>query len=429
MLRRIRRVIGHPIAQNVIGLYWLQIATFVVPLITLPYIARVLGPSAFGLVVFSQGFSFVLMAIIDWGFTYDGVRAVAERRDDPAELTRVVDRIRGAQLLLAAASVLIALGALVVVPKFASHPVFLLLSWLAAVAGGLAPTWFFMGIEQMRLSSLISLGFRFVGAGLTFALVRGPAQAWVVMALFAASAVTTLIALDVRMYRRVRLMMPRLRASWRALRGAAALFVGTVAATLYTSFNVVLVGLFEPSAAVAHFGAAERILRVSLQVLAPLGTAVYPRLAALQAAERHDRARQLLSIAVVVVTMIGLVLAGGLALGAPLIVHVLYGHAFVHYSVGILRVLVLIVPIAIVGAIAGAWLMTLHMDRRVVVIVLRAGVLNVVLACVLTPLLGPIGMAWSVVCAEAMAAAGAVFAVLRPGHEAPRVSLLVRSAS
>jgi PST family polysaccharide transporter len=426
--RSVRSAIRHPIAQNVIGLYVLQMATFVVPLLTLPYVARVLSPTDFGLVVFSQGFAFVLNTYIDWGFTYDGVRQVAAKRDDPAALSKVVERTRGAQLLLSAASLPIVLVVLLVVPKFAEHPLYLLLAWIAGVAGGLAPIWFFMGMEKMRLSSLISLGFRFLGAGLTFVFVKNAGDAWVVLTLFAGSAVVTLICLDLRMYRYVRFSLPKFTECWSAVRRAALLFVGTVAATLYTAFNVVLVGLFEPAAEVAQFGAAERVLRVSLQVLAPLGAAVYPRLAALQSSQEHDRARRLLAKAGVAATGIGLLLAAGLAAFAPLIIHLLFGQRFVHSSAPILRILVLIIPISIIGAIAGSWLVTLHMDRKVVTIVLRAGVFNVALGCLLTPLFGPMGMAWSVVCAEAVAAGGAIIAVLDTRH-GPSVKLLARSAS
>jgi polysaccharide transporter, PST family len=425
--RRARDVIRHPITQNVFGLYVLQLGTFAVPLITLPYIVRVLHPAEFGLVVFSQGFSFFLALCIDWGFTPDGVRQVAASRDDPAALSDVVRRVLGAQVLLAAASAPITLALLFAVPKFAAHPLYLLFAWIAAAANGLAPNWFFMGIEKLRLSSLISLAFRVLGAGLTFAFVNGPGQAWIVLALFAGSALAALLSLSVRMFRYVRVSIPRLTESWAAIRHASTLFVATVAVSLYVAVNVVLVGLFEPAAVVAHYGAAERVVRVSLTVLGPIGTAVYPRLAFLQASRHHDRARQLLGVTAALMALGGVLLAAILAVFAPLIIHIIFGSEFVSPSVPILRVLVGVIPLSIVGGITGSWLITLHMDRRATIIVLRAGLLNVALACVLTPLFGAIGTASSVVCAEAVATGGTVLAVLGTQRE-PAVRLLARTA-
>jgi PST family polysaccharide transporter len=134
VLQRLGRALRHPVSRNAIALYSMQIATFIVPLITLPYVARVLRPSAFGLVVFAQGFAFTLVVLIDWGFGFTGLRSTAESRTDADELSAVVQRVRGAQLLLSTVSVPVALGALLLVPKMAGHPEFLVLAWVAAAA-------------------------------------------------------------------------------------------------------------------------------------------------------------------------------------------------------------------------------------------------------------------------------------------------------
>jgi PST family polysaccharide transporter len=423
---RLRRIARHPIIRNAIALSWMQLATFIVPLITLPYLARVLRPSAFGLVVFAQGFAFALVVLIDWGFGFIGLRSTAENQTDRDGLSAVVQRVRGAQLMLATVSIPVALAALLLVPKMAQHPEFLVLAWVAAVATGLNPGWYFIGTEKMPLIAMIQLVLRVVGAALTFALVKGPGDAWIVMALFAASAVASLAAADVIMYRRVAFRLPRLRLSITEIRGATMIFVGTLAATLYTSFNVVLLGLFEPSAAVAHFGAAERIVRVAITVIAPISMVLGPRFIALQAAGEHDRARRLLMIAAGAAAVPGLLLTVGLELFAPSVIRVIYGYRFVHASVPILRVLVLIIPVNFVGVVFGAWLITLHQDRLVALIVLRAGILNVVLGCVLTPMFGPIGMAWSVIAAEASAAVSGVYTVKRRSR---RAQMAVRAGS
>jgi PST family polysaccharide transporter len=314
--------------------------------------------------------------------------------------------------------------ALLFVPKMTRHPEFLVLAWVAAAAMGLSPGWFFLGTEKMRVMTLIQLSFRVLAAVLTLVLVKGPGDAWIVMVLFAGSAVGSLAAADMMMYRGgVKFRLPQWRVSVREIRGATTIFVSTIAVTLYTSFNVVLLGLFEPSASVAHFGAAERIVRVAITVLGPIGAAVIPRLTALQAAGERERARRLLTITVAASAIPALLLTAGLALFAPVIVRVLYGHRFVHSSVPILRVLVLLIPLDVTGVVFGLWLMTLHQDRLIARIVVCAGIGNVVLGCLLTPLFGPIGMAWSVIAAEAIGAVGGFLTVRRNRRRAHGAAL------
>ncbi len=427
----LRRTVRHQISRNIVALSWVQVATFIVPLVTLPYISRVLGPSRFGLVIFAQGFSVFLTLLVDWGFTPYGTRAVAADRNDPEALTNTVARIRGAQLLMAAASAPLALGALLVVPKFHDHPVFLALAWLGGVASALAPVWYFVGVERVRALAILQLGFRIIGAALTFLLVERPGDAWIVLTLYTASSFGMWASADLMLYRRIPFRLRGLRRAATAVRDAGHLFIGTVGASLFSSFNVVLLGLFVPSAAVAHFGAGERIIRSSEQILAPIGTAVYPRLAFLQSTQQHDRARRLVKIAFFVVGGVATLLALVFAVFAPTWIRLLFGARFVHASVPILRILVLLIPSNIIGGVAAVWLMTLHKDRILVRIVVGAGLLNVVLGCILCPLFGPQGMAWSVVVAQFAAAGAALIAVYRMrdsgsalftralGHQAP----------
>jgi PST family polysaccharide transporter len=402
----------------VIALYWVQIAMFVVPLVTLPYIARVLEPSQFGLVVFAQGFAFLLVVFINWGMPLTGTRSTAANQTDPDALAEIVRRVRGGQLVLTMGSVVVAVGALVLFPTMRDHPEFLVLAWVAAVTLALTPNWFFVGLERARVPALIQLGFRVLAAALTFALVDDAGDAWIVMALFAGGAVGGLLVSDLLMYRQVEFRLPEWRLSVREIRDSTTIFIATLAAALVTSFNVVLLGFFRSSADVAHFGAGERLVRVGILILAPIGAAVIPRMTALQAAGERQRARRLLTIAVAAAALPALALMLGLIVFASPIIHLIYGESFVDASAPILRVLALIIPVNVTGAVFGVWLMSLHRDRLLVTIAAVAGVANVVFGCLLLLLFGPIGMAWSVIAAEAVGAAGGFLAVRRDARRA-----------
>lgn len=413
MLRRLQKALRHPVSRNVLALYWVQVAMFVLPLTTLPYLARVLEPGAYGVILLTQGFVAILMVFIDWGLGWTGIRSTAEDRTDRGRLSGVVQRVRGGQLLLAAASILIAAAAWVLIPTLHDHPEFLVLGWVTAVASALSPDWFFLGIERPRVTAWIQLGVRTAAAALTFVLVKDPGDAWIVMALLTGSAVLGLVIADVLMYRHVDFRLPDWRLSLGEVRHASTIFVGGLAVGLYTSMNVVLLGLFRPSAEVAYFGAAERLVRTSMLVLSPIGGAIIPRLTALQAEGKRDRARKLLITATLVGLLPALTILIGLLVFGPQVVQLLYGDRFVDETTPILRILAILIPVNVTGTIFGLWLMTLHKDKLIVRIVLVAGVANIVLGCLFTLAWGPIGMAWSVIAAEAVAAVGGFVAVRR----------------
>jgi PST family polysaccharide transporter len=399
LLRRGLDAIRHPVSQNALALHVVQIANLIVPLVTLPYVSRVLGADGFGLVAFAQGLSFLLGLLIGWGFDLWGSREVAVTREDRERLSVLVGRVVGARLLLSAGALVIAVIVYATSATTRGSPEFVAMAWLAAASTGLTPSWFFLGLERLRLISTAALAFRALAAALTFVLVKDPGDAWIVMALFSGSAVLTAVFSVVLLFRNVDVVRPIMRPTLSAIREATPLFAGTAGLTLYTAMNVVLLGFLGTRSEVAFFGAAEKVIRASIQLLQPITAAVYPRVTFLDSFGNPGRARRLLFTGAAVAITLALVGAAVALLFAPEIVTVIFGSEF-EQSAGVLRVMAPIIPISTVSMVAATWLMVRRKDATLMQITLAGGLLNVALAPVLVHLAGIEGMAASVLCAE-----------------------------
>lgn len=420
------RAFRNRIVRNAFALYWVQFGMFVVPLVTLPYLTRVLGQRPLGTVIFAQSFSNLLGLILDFGFNQSATRDVAIARDDPDRLSSIVSGVFGAKVLLAAAALAPVLVGVVSIPTLRANPEYGLLAWLAAVASGFTPTWFFLGRERVRTAALIQLGARVVAAVLTFVLVHRSTDGWIVLALTAASGGLGAVALTIRMYRQVEARRPRGPETVEALRRGWRLFISTAAISFYTTANVVILGLFVPAAQVALFGVAERVVRAATQLFGPVAAAVYPRLAYLQSAGARGRARRLARAALAALFATGLAGAALLALLAPEIIRILFGYEFAD-AVPILRILCIIVPLIAYSTVLGAgWMLSLEMDRQLVRTVLLGAALNIATALVVAPVFGAIGMAWTVVLAELAVAVGLTAAVLQRDRTMPETTFFRR---
>src|SRR5918992_2734801 len=100
MRARIRSALRHPVTVNAAALYAGQFAIAVLPLVVLPYLARVLGPAQLGVVVFVQYFSFLVGALLEYGFGLSATREVARTRADPDAMAATVAGVVGAKALL-----------------------------------------------------------------------------------------------------------------------------------------------------------------------------------------------------------------------------------------------------------------------------------------------------------------------------------------
>jgi polysaccharide transporter, PST family len=413
LLRRGLEAVRHPVSQNALALHAVQLGNLVVPLITLPYVSRVLGSDGFGLVAFSQSLSFLLGMVIGWGFDQWASREAAVKREDPGGLSALTAQIVGARLMLSAVALVIAAVVYLTSNTTQGSPEFIAMAWLAAVATGFTPLWFFLGVERLRMPSVVALGVRVVAAALTFVLVQDSGDAWIVMALFTGSAVLGAMITSGMLFRRVDLRRPTLRPALSAIRAGAALFAGIAGLSLYTAMNVVLLGFLGTRAEVAHFSAAERVIRAAIQLLQPITTAAYPRITYLESSGNSRRGFRLLLIGAGLVLSIALIGAALMFVLAPVIIRLVYGAQFAD-ATGVLRVMSLLLPITTMSFAAGTWLMVKRQDARIMKITLAGGILNVALAPLLVHLAGINGMAVSVVCAEfAVLAMAVIFAIRR----------------
>ncbi|MEA2540244.1 MAG: hypothetical protein QOH35_1610, partial [Acidobacteriaceae bacterium] len=83
------KLLRRGLVQNVIALYGVQICTYALPLITFPYLARVLGPSGWGSVVFAQAIGAVIAVFVEYGFDLSASRETSRHRNEPGLLSEL----------------------------------------------------------------------------------------------------------------------------------------------------------------------------------------------------------------------------------------------------------------------------------------------------------------------------------------------------
>jgi PST family polysaccharide transporter len=413
-----KRYLRHPVVQNALALYSVQFAEYVIPLITVPYLARILQPAAWGLVVYAQNFSSWLILVLEYGFGFSATREIARLRDDPDQHADVVRGVVGANVLLLVPAVIIGLVARFTVPAFRDHTWYLWLALAIAVTQGVRPFWYFQGIERMKFPAWLNVCGRAASAVGIFLLIKSPAHGWRVLALQAGvgAIVTALIA--AKMYRAVSFNLPAIKQSIAAFKAGWTIFLSRSAVSLYTMANTFILGFFVSSAGVAYYGGAERVVLMVVGLMTPFTQALYPRMIHLAANDR-EKAADAIRKGLIFFAIMGVVTAGVLIAAAPLVIRLLLGPSY-RPAIAVLRVASLVIPSAAVTNILGLqWMLPFGMDRAFNRIVVSAGVINVILAVVLSRTFGPIGTASSVVVAQAFVAGSMYVTLLRSRRSDP----------
>lgn len=414
------KVLRSGLVRNALALYGVQVCRKVLPFVTIPYLARVLGPVALGRVAFVQAFSELLVLLVEFGFGLSATREIARHRDSRSECSDIVAGVLGAQILLGLITVSVAIGAYYFVPELQADRSLVLAGVLYAVFQGLSPLWFFQGIERMTIAAGIEVTGKLLALGGIFLLVHSPSDDWKVLAMQAcAPIVSTVLGLAVA-YRYIDAKLP----SWDIIRAAFLagwqMFILRSGVSLYSVANAFTLGLFASPSQVAYYAYSEKIAKAAYGLLNPIREALYPRLSHLASRSSSDMAR-FAKAGGLVMTLGGAALGAGLFLFAPWIVHTLMGSQF-GPAIPVLRILSLLPPIiCITDAFGVQWLLPHGYERIAIWIIFGGAILNLTAAVVFAPQFRQIGMASVVVLSELFVAVAMALAVrridrLNPGH-------------
>ena len=141
---------GKTLASNFAWLSVLQIAGYVFPLITLPYLARTIGAEGFGKIAFAAAIIAWVKTITGWGFAYTATRDVAQNRSDKYMVSVIFSNAFWARCFLALVSLVVLIVLVFLIPSFRHATLVILITYLTVPAHILFPEWFFQALERMK---------------------------------------------------------------------------------------------------------------------------------------------------------------------------------------------------------------------------------------------------------------------------------------
>jgi polysaccharide transporter, PST family len=385
--------------HNVLALYGVQACTYALPLLTFPYLARVLGPSGWGVVVFAQAIGDVTACVVEYGFDISASRETSRHRDEPERLSALISGVLGAKVLLAIACI----AGAVFSRRYTHHIApSLALFWASTIWGvcqGINMLWFFQGLERLRLASVLEISGKVLATLSIFVLVHKPDDGWKVMAAQCVGCVVAHGVTVVLAYREVGFRWPTPSSVWSALRLGSSMFLFRAVQSLSGSVNRLVLGAVAPVAILGEYAGAERITRVFQQGMWPVNQALYPKLTH-QAQNDPRRAMKTVRLSLLFLGGLGVLFGMAIFFGAPLLVHLVLGHAFAA-SVPVLRVFALWIPlIAVCTVIIFQLLLPNHLDNQFNLVNITAGLIGIGVALLLAPKFGAVGIAWSAVVAQ-----------------------------
>ncbi len=273
---------GKSLLANFTWLSILQIVGYVFPLITYPYLARVIGVDGFGKIAFAGAIIAWAQTIVDWGFNYTATRDVAKNREDAQTVSRIFSNVLWARVFLTIVSFLLLCVLIIIIPTFRCNSAVILVSFLMIPGHIFFPEWFFQAYERMRYTSIINIVIKIIFTIAVFFLIKDTDDYILQPLLISVSYMLCgLVAFYIIVVKwGIRVQSPSINAIMAALRGSADVFINNLAPNLYNSLSKVLLGVFSVSnVANGILDAADKVITVFYQFLLVISRTFFPFLA------------------------------------------------------------------------------------------------------------------------------------------------------
>ena len=387
--------------SNFFSLSSLQVASYIFPLITLPYLVRVLGPSKYGLVAFAQAFIGYFQILTNYGFGLSATREISIHRDNEEKVAEIFSSVLTIQLLLALISFIIMFAIVFIFKKFSKDWLLYFFSFGLVIGNVLFPVWFFQGIERMRYITILNVISKFIFTGAIFIFIRTQADYPYVPLISAIGIILSGIFGFWIIFKsiKVKFKLPSIINIKYQLKEGWHIFISTVAISLYTISNTFILGLFASSEIVGYYASAEKIIMAVRGLLMPLYNSAYPYLSKLLH-DSKEKGLKFINKMTFFTGLLTLIISLCLYFFSGIIIGIIFGDKY-DKSIEIIKILSFFPFVTNFGIIFGG-LTTLNLGYKSAYskILIFAGLINTLLAFVLAPYYAGEGVATALMICE-----------------------------
>ena len=265
------------VAKNYLYNVAYQLLVLIAPIITSPYLARVLGAENLGIYSYVNSCGVIITTFSLLGIYTYGNRQTAYIRDDREALTSMFWELEIVRLLLGSVGTIFYFIYMYVNSEYT---IYFLVYFPYILANFIDCSWLYVGLEDMQITVIKNFITKVINIIGIFLLVKTREDLWIYLMLLA---ITTLIA-NISIYTQLSQYIGTFTISIRNIpkhvKGSLSLFLPQVASLIYLQVDKVMLEWFTTSTSqISYYDQAEKIVMIPLSLITVISTVIMPRIA------------------------------------------------------------------------------------------------------------------------------------------------------
>ena len=264
--------------KNYIYLLMIQGANFILPLITIPYLVRTLGINKFGIVMVAQSFAILLTIITEFGLDMSATRQVALIKNDKKKVSQYFFDVFFLKMFLVIIAFIILAFCIFYVDKFSREYLVYFFSFGMVFGQALFPAFFFRGIEEMRIITIINVLAKVIFTISVFIIIKTPEDYHYVPILNGLGFILSGCLGFILSLKYVSFMKPIFNEAISIAKESFSLFLSNLAVSFYTKINTLIVGIFISDSVAGVYSSMEKLVVATKSIYIPLYQALFPNI-------------------------------------------------------------------------------------------------------------------------------------------------------
>jgi PST family polysaccharide transporter len=318
--------------SNFFSLSILQAFTYILPLLTLPYLVRVIGIELFGVVAFAQSIIMFLNMVVDYGFNLSATKEVSIHRENKKKLTEIFSSVMTIKVILIFISLFILSILIFSIEKLRIHWELYYLTSLVIVGQALFPIWYFQGIEKMKYITIVNVSSKLFFTILIFIFIQKESDYIYIPLLnalgFILAGVISLYIIFVKLNQNFDFSSLKIK---EYLKNGFHIFLSIISSNTLAVSPTIFIGIFLDYSLVGYYSAFEKIVTAMKNFFYIINQTFFPRLSKVftEDIKRYKNMWKKLSISTIVFSIIIYVI---LLFVSKSFIEFYFGSNFVYYT-------------------------------------------------------------------------------------------------
>jgi len=386
-----------------------QLLLLIMPLITIPYVSRILGADGVGIYSYTYSIAYYFVIIAMLGIENYGNRLIAKSGDDKEKVSNNFWSVYSLQFIMSIIMISAYLLYMIFIENRYSLISMIQLVYVLSVVFDI--NWFFFGKEQFRVTVTRNILIKIASVFLIFLCVKNRDNLWVYTLIMAGSTLLSQLVLWPFILKQVNPFRKSVITIKKHIKPCLVLFIPVIAVSLYKVMDKLMLGLMSDISEVGYYEQAEKLVNFPIAFITALGMVIMPRVSNLISTEKTEEAKIIIEKAITFMMFLACPMALGLIAVSSDFVPLYMGDAFTKSSIILSLLSATIVFVSFANVLRKGFMLPKEMDKEFVIFTIAGAIVNLIINLIFIPMLQSVGACIGTIVAEFVAMAMQVYYV------------------